>query len=225
MENTNIIVKNRVILNLIQKLRRWLLLFLNDRRGRCQIKFGMTCLFNGRGFALIELLVVVLIIGILAAVALPQYQKAVEKSRAAQALVLLKALAQAQDVYYLDNGAYATKFDQLDVKLTDWTGTTKWCTTAITDTRSNQDWSLQMFNYPSGATRGNAIYLGRISGPYKGIGFMYWFNRPKGDEPLRTIICNERQSDGMIFSGVDGDYCKKIMGGTKYQGRSYTLPY
>ena len=56
------------------------------------------------GFTLIELLVVVLIIGILSAVALPQYEKAVEKSRATEAMTILKALREQQSLCILDKG-------------------------------------------------------------------------------------------------------------------------
>lgn len=76
-----------------------------------------------KGFTLIELLVVVLIVGILSAIALPQYQKAVEKSRAAEAVTLGKAIVESQNrsLTAFPNDPVDVK-SALDIKLSETAG-------------------------------------------------------------------------------------------------------
>lgn len=70
-----------------------------------------------KAFTLIELLVVVLIIGILSAIAIPQYQKVVARSRSAEAVLMLSALNQAQQRFQLANGEYTTDLSLLDIEV------------------------------------------------------------------------------------------------------------
>ena len=79
---------------------------------------------NKKGFTLIELLVVVLIIGILAAIALPQYFKAVEKSRATEALSIMGSLSAAMERARLvsSTNVYPTTVANLDIQFSDKNG-------------------------------------------------------------------------------------------------------
>ena len=72
-----------------------------------------------KGFTLIELLVVVLIIAVLAAVALPQYNKTVEKARMAEAVANVRAIANAHQRYYLEHDEYLGEedMDKLDIEI------------------------------------------------------------------------------------------------------------
>lgn len=98
--------------------------YKSTRRGFTQIKrVGQALPDNSQAkgyttaFALIELLVVVLIIGILAAVALPQYKVAVEKAKALELISMVNAVHKAEELYYLANGTYTSNLTKLDLEI------------------------------------------------------------------------------------------------------------
>ena len=161
---------------------------------------------NEQAFTLIELLVVVLIIGILAAVALPQYQKAVEKSRAAQAITLVKSVHQAVQAYYVANGTYPTDFDELAVEI-------PWMPVPVPGVRkigrSNGEWLIYLY-----ISDVYGVEIVRQGGKYKGSGFDMYVT-DKLDKKANQLYCIERTDspladEDLTFSEAAGEYCQKI---------------
>jgi type IV pilus assembly protein PilA len=70
------------------------------------------------GFSLVELAVVVVIIGVLAAFAVPRFRASVERSKAAEAFNYLAAIQAAQERYHARQSTYADVIDSLDIKQT-----------------------------------------------------------------------------------------------------------
>lgn len=72
---------------------------------------------NTKAFTLLELLIVVLIISILATISLPQYQRAVLKSKYSSLKTLTRAIFDAESRYYLTNGSYTDNLESLDIQI------------------------------------------------------------------------------------------------------------
>ncbi|OGS13620.1 MAG: hypothetical protein A2285_05955 [Elusimicrobia bacterium RIFOXYA12_FULL_57_11] len=101
------------------------------------------------GFTLVELLVVVTIISILAAVGMPQYMKTVETTKATDALAITQMIANANRMYQIDKNTYASAV-----------------ATLVTDKyMASHDWSAAAYNYYAcnGATGGGCCAAGMVA--------------------------------------------------------------
>ena len=166
---------------------------------------------KNHAFTLIELLIVVLIIGILSAAALPQYQKAVQRARNTELKQLARAIVTAEQAYYLANGKYAGNFDELDIDLPLTPHTIseydKTCNIIVQGTdaaRKGKDFEVVLSS--SNLNNGVSIVTVYTQGTYKCIGFSISLSNPF------NIKCT-----GSIFVSDEGArkrFCEQIEQGT-----------
>jgi prepilin-type N-terminal cleavage/methylation domain-containing protein len=96
------------------------------------------------GFTLVELAVVIVIIGVLAAFGVPKFLNSVEKSKAAEAFNYLSAIQGSQERYLAQNGVYATAISSLDITLPTPQYFTVGSITPTTSSAGTPDWSLEL---------------------------------------------------------------------------------
>lgn len=178
------------------------------------------------GFTLIELLVAVLIIGILAAVAVAQYEKAVWKARAAELRTVTRALAVAQESFFLANGVYPRHFDEMDLDVSlSVKGRSSQCGLTTADSRGNERYELIVNNNFSegGHFLSSSMF---ITGPFKcgGFTFVHLQTKASGVQEGR-MYCWE---NAVYLPGSAGSFCSQVMNGkyvaSNWGYRMYELP-
>jgi len=181
-----------------------------------------------KGFTLIELLVVVLIIGILAAVALPQYQKVVWRSRNNTLKQYVRAIVEAEELYYLTNGKYAANFSELDISLPLTPLKTKVntnhvpCQLVTPGTESilqGKDFHVIINTWDYKISSESPVIAYWTAGPYKCAGFFH-----DTDRFGKKQVCWEAGNG--TYKNIADAFCNKIEKATLIPGqnRFYSLP-
>ena len=120
-----------------------------------------------KGFTLVEVLIVVIIIGILAAIGIPQFATSIEKAKGGEARAGLGHVQTAEKIYYAENEAYSPNITDLDISLTN-----RYWTFSIDTVNANSSKYLATATRSGGTRDGQTITMdtnGTISGNWEFI--------------------------------------------------------
>lgn len=113
------------------------------RQSLLRAKISQFLLSRAKGFTLIELLVVIVIVGVLSAIAIPQFLNQIRRSRVAEAQAALTDVSRGSEVYRLDWTSYPTAYSVI-ARGCD----SKWCG-PIKDKYQNDPWSAPNYGAPA----------------------------------------------------------------------------
>ena len=177
---------------------------------------------NKKGFTLMELLIVVVIIGLLSSIAIPMYKKAVEKSRASEALTTMSAVTKSEHDWYLVKNNYTTDFANLDIDLSGTMENGKLKTTfynyelletGVFAQRANGEYSLyrdydtsQIMCTPSTHYICDGLGVSFPKAACEKTG-MAWANRNSTCYATNEARCKDLHGDSMWHENGDNSYC------------------
>ena len=178
-------------------------------------------LFN-KGFTLLELLVVVVIIGLLASIALPKYKKAIWKSKTSTLIQYAKQMGEAQNRYLLNYGTYTDDFNNLDIdiqakSLISSCGayTTGWDTLGK-GFCANDEICICLNRHGGGTRYGELVYF--TKGPYSRSGIFYNHN-------MIGLKSNKLYCRGSLYNNVMNNELCELLGlqttDSDYWGKPY----
>lgn len=161
---------------------------------------------KNKAFTLVELLVVVLILGILTAIALPNYLLSVEKGRVVEAQNNLSSIAKAEQLIKLSNGSYTSQIDSLDISLNDVNGEK-----VIGDQFNTKDFHFTVYGSEEGAATAQRIHVSEDKQYTLAIDYMTGkiFCRPVDNRVCRALNLEEGPaygSENISWQSCNGNY-------------------